>query len=56
MEKCGNCKYRKKLRRSTYYNCEKYNEIITTNPPEKLEQCINEKKPKKVKKDYIEVK
>ena len=39
MGKCGNCEFKRKLRRTNYYKCEKYNKIITSHPPMKLDEC-----------------
>lgn len=60
MALCGDCEHKRKLRQTTYFECKKYNEILTTNPTEKCLKCLaedNRPKPKsKNKKDFIEVK
>lgn len=60
MALCGDCEHKRKLRQTTYFECKKYNEILTTNPAEKYLKCLaedNRPKPKsKNKKDFIEVK
>lgn len=60
MALCGDCEHKRKLRQTTYFECKKYNEILTTNPAEKCLKCLvedNRPKPKsKNKKDFIEVK
>lgn len=54
---CGNCEHKRKIRTSTYYECLKYGDIITTSPPQRCEKCLKDmKKPKSKNKDYIEVK
>lgn len=59
MALCGDCEYKRKLKQTTYFECKKYDEILTTNPVEKCAKCLAENKPKskfKTKKDFIEVK
>ena len=57
MALCGDCEYKRKLRQTTYFECKKYDETLTTNPAEKCAKCLAENKPKsKSKKDFIEVK
>ena len=55
--KCGDCSHFKKVRYSNYFECTKYGKILTSRPPEKCEECIDDDKKKKrpSKKDYIEV-
>lgn len=59
MALCGDCEYKRKLRQTTYYECSKYDEIITTNPAEQCVKCLlsrQSSKKSKGKKDFIEVK
>lgn len=58
MERCGNCKFKRKVRSTTFYECLKYSEILPNNPAQKCKKCLENSKPKqtKSKKDYIEVK
>lgn len=55
---CGNCEHKRKIRTSTYYECLKYGDIITTSPPQRCEKCLKSMKKAKTgkNKDYIEVK
>lgn len=55
---CGNCEHKRKIRTSTYYECLKYGDIITTSPPQRCEKCLKDMKKSKInkKKEYIEVK
>lgn len=57
MERCGNCKFKRKVRSTTYYECLKYSEILPNNPAQKCKKCLEDSKPKQKKsKSYIEVK
>lgn len=68
MAYCDNCEYRKKLKFSTIFFCEKFKKALDGNPPVRLEECVMEKnmavketvKPQqdrtRAKKKYIEVK
>lgn len=55
MESCGKCDFKKKLRYSTYYRCDKYDEVLTGEPAQKCAKCLGEK-PKKATDHYIKVK
>ena len=60
MEKCGNCEFKRKIRQTTYYKCEKYGEFLLDNPAEKCKKCLEDTKPTKKsnknKNEFIEVK
>lgn len=61
MARCGSCEYKKKVRSTTFYRCDKYDTILPTNPAMQCVECIrshdqNKPKQKSAKKDFIQVK
>ena len=40
---CGNCEFKRKYPHSTYYQCTKYNIIITTSPATPCDACLRDK-------------
>lgn len=42
MELCNNCPHRKKLKYTTFFECEKYGVVLEDNPPRKHWKCLED--------------
>lgn len=42
MKTCNGCRHKKKLRTTTYYQCDKYNKILYGSPLKPCNECVDD--------------